>query len=107
MSWASLRKFRKDAGYTTPLTYSDEVELNIFTDTNYRKLGLGTKLVDEVKRYCSKTWKRANILAYAHDDVSRSFYSRNGFTPSNVCGEYITEIQYLEAIENNIHGDII
>ena len=79
VAWASLRKFRTTS--LSPLLPTlDEVEINVFTAPNYRGLGIGSILVSEAKRYATKTWPRSVVLACGHDEVSKSFYGRNGFS---------------------------
>jgi len=77
VAWVSLRKFRITR--MNPFDDTDEVEINVFTAPNYRKLGLGSILVGEAKRYATRTWRGSSLLAYAHDAGSLSFYERNKF----------------------------
>jgi GNAT superfamily N-acetyltransferase len=74
VAWSCLRKFR-----TRLELVRGEVEINVFTAPNYRKLGLGSILVGESKRYVTKTWRRQPIIAFWHDKSSRRFYERNDF----------------------------
>ena len=54
---------------------------NFYIDEKYRNQGIGTKLVDEFKKYCSsKGIEEMKVTASALNVNAIEFYRKNGFT---------------------------
>lgn len=57
---------------------------NMCIDTNYRGYGIGSKLIDEFKKYCKNLGiENIKVTAYAQNKQAINFYMKNGFQDYN------------------------
>ncbi len=64
---------------------------NIYVDEAYRSLGVGEKLVNCLKEYCTDyEVNRLNVSVLAENDVAIHFYQKVGFIPRSI--NYYQEI---------------
>ncbi len=58
---------------------------NIYVDENFRKTGLGKKLIEEFKQYCENNGVvRLNVSVLAANTIATDFYCNNGFKPRSL-----------------------
>lgn len=62
---------------------------NMYIDDKYRRLGIGTMLIDEFKKYCKeKNIENIKVTASAKNSKAIEFYKKNGFEDYNITFKY-------------------
>ena len=76
----------KQTSYITE-SFAELDNMNI--DDEYRRLGIGTLLIDEFKKYCKgKNVQNIKVTASAKNNRAIQFYMKNGFEDYNVTLKY-------------------
>lgn len=53
---------------------------DLFIDKDYRSSGVGTALIDQVKKHCTDQGKKAVVIQTGVDNPAQKLYERLGFT---------------------------
>jgi ribosomal protein S18 acetylase RimI-like enzyme len=62
------------------ISNAKEAVIGTFVRPSYRRMGIGTKLIQHIKQYLKKNNSVKTLIVNFHDDRSKNFYKKQGST---------------------------